>query len=148
MIISILSAIVVLGILIFVHELGHFLFAKYFGVGVEVFSLGFGPKIFARKAGETEYRISAFPLGGYVKMIGENIDDELAEVDLEQSFLAKKPLQRMAIVAAGPCFNLLFAYLIFIVVCMIGIPTATSKIGSACRAQGRGPGHEYRWKAD
>jgi regulator of sigma E protease len=133
MIISILSAIVVLGILIFVHELGHFLFAKYFGVGVEVFSLGFGPKIFARKAGETEYRISAFPLGGYVKMIGENIDDELAEVDLEQSFLAKKPLQRMAIVAAGPCFNLLFAYLIFIVVCMIGIPTATSKIGEVLK---------------
>lgn len=133
MIISILSAIVVLGILIFVHELGHFLFAKYFGVGVEVFSLGFGPKIFARKVGETEYRISVFPLGGYVKMVGENIDDELPEEDLERSFLAKKPLQRMAIVAAGPCFNLIFAYLIFIVVCMIGIPTATSKIGEVLK---------------
>lgn len=133
MIISILSAIVVLGILIFVHELGHFLFAKYFGVGVETFSLGFGPKIFARKVGETEYRISAFPLGGYVKMVGENIDDELPEQDLERSFLAKKPLQRMAIVAAGPCFNLIFAYLIFIVVCMIGIPTATSKIGEVLK---------------
>lgn len=133
MIISILSAIVVLGILIFVHELGHFLFAKYFGVGVEVFSLGFGPKIFARKVGETEYRISAFPLGGYVKMVGENIDDELPQEDLERSFLAKKPLQRMAIVAAGPCFNLIFAYLIFIVVCMIGIPTATSKIGEVLK---------------
>jgi regulator of sigma E protease len=133
MIISILSAIVVLGILIFVHELGHFLFAKYFGVGVEAFSLGFGPKIFARKVGETEYRISAFPLGGYVKMVGENIDDELPEEDRERSFLAKKPLQRMAIVAAGPCFNLIFAYLIFIVVCMIGIPTATSKIGEVLK---------------
>lgn len=133
MIISILSAIVVLGILIFVHELGHFLFAKYFGVGVETFSLGFGPKIFARKVGETEYRISAFPLGGYVKMVGENIDEELPPEDLERSFLTKKPLQRMAIVAAGPIFNLVFAYLIFIVVCMIGIPTATSKIGEVLK---------------
>jgi len=133
MIISILSAIVVLGILIFVHELGHFFFAKYFGVGVEVFSLGFGPKIFARKVGDTEYRVSAFPLGGYVKMVGENIDDELPEEDLERSFLAKKPLQRMAIVAAGPCFNLIFAYLVFIVVCMIGIPMATSKIGEVLK---------------
>ncbi|MRR54023.1 MAG: RIP metalloprotease RseP [Deltaproteobacteria bacterium] len=131
--ISILSAIVVLGILIFVHELGHFLFAKYFGVGVETFSLGFGPKIFARKVGETEYRISAFPLGGYVKMVGENIDEELPPEDLERSFLTKKPLQRMAIVAAGPIFNLVFAYLIFIVVCMIGIPTATSKIGEVLK---------------
>jgi regulator of sigma E protease len=95
MIINILSAIVVLGILIFVHELGHFLFAKYFGVGVEAFSLGFGPKIFAKKVGETEYRISAFPLGGYVKMIGENLDDELPEEDVTRSFMAK-------IVAAGP----------------------------------------------
>ena len=133
MIISILSAIVVLGILIFVHELGHFLFAKYFGVGVEAFSLGFGPKIFAKKVGETEYRISAFPLGGYVKMIGENLDDELPAEDVERSFMAKTPLRRMAIVAAGPCFNLIFAYLIFIVVCMIGIPTATSKIGEVLK---------------
>ncbi len=133
MIISILSAIVVLGILIFVHELGHFLFAKYFNVGVETFSLGFGPKVFARKFGETEYRISAFPLGGYVKMVGENIDEELSEEDLENSFLAKTPLRRMAIVAAGPCFNLLFAYLVFIVVCMIGIPMATSKIGEVLK---------------
>ncbi|MRR05334.1 MAG: RIP metalloprotease RseP [Deltaproteobacteria bacterium] len=130
---SIVSAIVVLGVLIFVHELGHFLFAKYFGVGVETFSLGFGPKIFARTVGETEYRISAFPLGGYVKMVGENKDDELPEEDLPRSFMAKTPQQRMAIVAAGPCFNLVFAYLIFVVVCMIGIPTSTTKIGEVMK---------------
>lgn len=133
MITSIVSAIVVLGVLIFVHELGHFLFAKYFGVGVETFSLGFGPKIFARTVGETEYRISAFPLGGYVKMVGENKDDELPEEDLPRSFMAKTPQQRMAIVAAGPCFNLVFAYLIFVVVCMIGIPTSTTKIGEVMK---------------
>jgi len=129
MIISILSAIVVLGILIFVHELGHFLFAKFFGVGVETFSLGFGPKILAKQIGETEYRISAFPLGGYVKMIGESLDDELPEEDVERSFMAKAPVKRMVIVAAGPCFNLIFAYLVFIIVCMIGVPTATTQIG-------------------
>jgi regulator of sigma E protease len=133
MITSIVSAIVVLGVLIFVHELGHFLFAKYFGVGVETFSLGFGPKIFARTVGETEYRISAFPLGGYVKMVGENKDDELPEEDIPRSFMAKTPQQRMAIVAAGPCFNLIFAYLIFVVVCMIGIPTSTTKIGEVMK---------------
>jgi regulator of sigma E protease len=133
MFINIVSGIVALGILIFVHELGHFLFAKYFGVGVEAFSLGFGPKIFAKKIGETEYRISAFPLGGYVKMIGENPDDGLPAEDVERSFMAKKPLQRMAIVAAGPCFNLLFAYLVFIVVCMVGVPITTSKIGDVIK---------------
>jgi regulator of sigma E protease len=133
MITSIVSAIVVLGVLIFVHELGHFLFAKYFGVGVETFSLGFGPKIFAKTFGETEYRISAFPLGGYVKMVGENKDDELPEEDAHRSFMAKAPLQRMVIVAAGPCFNLIFAYLIFVVVCMIGIPTSTTKIGEVMK---------------
>lgn len=126
---SILSAVVVLGILIFVHELGHFLVAKFYGVGVEKFSLGFGPRLFGRKIGETEYRISAFPLGGYVKMVGENIDDELAPEDQERSFLAKPPLQRMQIVAAGPLFNLFFAYFVFVLVCMIGIPSATSQIG-------------------
>jgi regulator of sigma E protease len=133
MITSIVSAIVVLGVLIFVHELGHFLFAKYFGVGVETFSLGFGPKIFAKTVGETEYRISAFPLGGYVKMVGENKDDELPEEDVHRSFMAKAPLKRMVIVAAGPCFNLIFAYLIFVVVCMIGIPTPTTKIGEVMK---------------
>lgn len=133
MITSIVSAIVVLGVLIFVHELGHFLFAKYFGVGVETFSLGFGPKIFAKTVGETEYRISAFPLGGYVKMVGENKDDELPAEDVHRSFMAKAPLQRMVIVAAGPCFNLIFAYLIFVVVCMIGIPTSTTKIGEVMK---------------
>lgn len=126
---SLLSAIVVLGILIFVHELGHFIFAKLFKVGVEKFSLGFGPKIFGKKVGETEYLVSAFPLGGYVKMVGEGSDDELSEEDKGRSFIAKPPLQRIVIVAAGPIFNLIFAYLVFIVVFMVGVPTATTKIG-------------------
>ena len=69
---SVISAIIVLGILVFVHEFGHFLLAKRLGVGVITFSLGFGPKLIGRKIGETQYQVSAFPLGGYVKLIGEN----------------------------------------------------------------------------
>jgi regulator of sigma E protease len=127
--VSILSAVVVLGILIFVHELGHFIFAKLFGVGVEKFSLGFGPKVIGRKMGETEYLISAFPLGGYVKMVGEG--EELAQDAVEdpRSFAAKPPLQRIAIVLAGPVFNLLFAVVVFIAVYMIGVPVQTARIG-------------------
>jgi regulator of sigma E protease len=130
---SILSFIVVLGILIFVHELGHFLFAKLFRVGVLKFSLGFGPRLVGKKFGETEYLISAFPLGGYVKMVGESDDEELSPEDAGRSFMSKPPLQRVIIVAAGPVFNLLFAYLVFILVCMIGVPSATSKIGDVMK---------------
>ena len=106
----------VLGVLIFFHELGHFLAAKYFGVKVLKFSLGFGPKLVGKKVGETEYLISALPLGGYVKMLGENTDEEdepLSPEDKEKSFSNKHALQRIAIVAAGPIFNLILALLIF-----------------------------------
>lgn len=127
--IYIISAVVVLGLLIFVHELGHFLFAKLFGVGVEKFSLGFGPKIFGKTIGDTEYLLSAFPLGGYVKMVGESSEAEVSQEDLDRSFMGKPPLQRIAIVAAGPVFNLLFAALLFIMVYMIGVPAATTRIG-------------------
>ena len=127
--VTLLSAIVVLGVLIFVHELGHFFFAKLFKVGVEKFSLGFGPKLIGKKIGETEYLVSAFPLGGYVKMVGESTEGELCPDDQARSFAAKPPLQRIAIVAAGPVFNLLFAYVIFIAVFLIGVPSATTRIG-------------------
>jgi regulator of sigma E protease len=127
--VTILSAIIVLGVLIFVHELGHFIFAKIFKVGVEKFSLGFGPKLVGKTIGETEYLVSAFPLGGYVKMVGENADGELCPDDRARSFSDKSPLQRILIVAAGPVFNLLFAYLVFILVFMVGVPSATTRIG-------------------
>jgi regulator of sigma E protease len=74
---NIFAFVVVLGILIFFHELGHFLVARLFGVGVEKFSLGFGPRLFGRTVGITDYRISAIPLGGYVKMVGDEPDAEL-----------------------------------------------------------------------
>jgi regulator of sigma E protease len=130
---SIIAAIIVLGVLIFVHELGHFIFAKLFGVGVEKFSLGFGTKLVGFKKGETEYLISAFPLGGYVKMVGENADGEVSVEDQARSFAAKPPLQRIIIVAAGPIFNLAFAYILFIIIFMLGVPAATTKIGEVVK---------------
>ena len=130
---SVLSAIIALGALIFIHELGHFIFAKWFGVGVDKFSLGFGPKIIGKKIGETEYLLSAFPLGGYVKMVGEAEGAEVTDEDKARSFAEKPPLKRIIIVAAGPIFNLFFAYFIFIVVYLIGVPAATTKIGEVVK---------------
>ncbi|MFW6052804.1 MAG: RIP metalloprotease RseP [Desulfosalsimonas sp.] len=111
----IIGFLIVLGVLIFFHELGHFLVAKAFGVGVERFSLGFGPKLASKKVGRTEYRISAVPLGGYVKMVGEQPDEEVDSQNIEYSFNHKPVYQRMLIVAAGPFFNFLLCIVIFCV---------------------------------
>ena len=110
---SIFAFIIVLGVLIFFHEFGHFLIARLFGVGVEKFSLGFGPRLFGKKVGITDYRLSAIPLGGYVKMVGEEPDAEIDPADLPLSFTHKHVAKRMLIVAAGPVFNILLAVLIF-----------------------------------
>lgn len=110
--VSIFALIVVLGLLIFFHELGHFLVARLFGVGVERFSLGFGPKLVSKQIGITDYRISAIPLGGYVKMVGEEPDAEVDPEDIAISFTHKHVFKRILIVAAGPFFNLLLAVII------------------------------------
>jgi regulator of sigma E protease len=107
------SFVIVLGVLIFFHELGHFLVARWFGVGVEKFSLGFGPRIFGKTIGGTDYRLSAIPLGGYVKMVGEEPDAEIDPADIPRSFTHKHVLKRICIVAAGPVANLLLAVVIF-----------------------------------
>ncbi|HMA67410.1 MAG TPA: RIP metalloprotease RseP [Desulfosalsimonadaceae bacterium] len=112
----VIGIVVVLGVLIFFHELGHFLCAKAFGVGVQKFSLGFGPKILSKTVGSTEYCLSAVPLGGFVKMVGEQPDEEISGEDLARSFTHKPVAQRMLIVAAGPLFNFFLAVLIFFMV--------------------------------
>ncbi len=127
--ISIVSVVVLLGILIFVHELGHFLIAKRAGVGVLKFSLGFGPRIIGKKIGETEYLLSLIPLGGYVKLLGESPDEELSVEELKKSFTKQSVWKRIGIVAAGPSFNLLLAVAIFTIVNMTGLPVLTSEIG-------------------
>ena len=108
--------VLLLGALVFVHELGHFLFAKAVGVKVLRFSIGFGPPLLSFTRGETEYRIAALPLGGYVKMAGEVPGEDAAPEDDARSYLAQSPWKRMLIVAAGPAFNLIFPLLIFFVV--------------------------------
>ena len=130
---TIFSFILVLGLLIFVHEFGHFIFAKLFGVRVLKFSLGFGPRVVGKVIGETEYVISAFPLGGFVKMFGENPDEQQIEGDDKNRSFAHKPVwQRFFVVLAGPLFNLIFSVvLFFLVFSFVGIPTAvdTTQIG-------------------
>ncbi|UCH23458.1 MAG: RIP metalloprotease RseP [Deltaproteobacteria bacterium] len=110
---SVFAFIIVLGVLIFFHELGHFLVARLFGVGVEKFSLGFGPRIIGKRIGITDYRISAVPLGGYVKMVGEEPNARIDPADRPLSFTHKHVLKRILIVAAGPIFNILLAVIIF-----------------------------------
>jgi len=127
---AVVSALVALGILIVFHELGHFLVAKKTGVGVLTFSLGFGPKIFGKKVGETEYLVSAFPLGGYVKMIGEDPEQEVQDVDHERSFSNQGLAKRFAIVAAGPVFNFILSILVFTCIFVFfGMPVLTTQIG-------------------
>jgi len=110
---SIIAFIIVLGVLIFFHELGHFLLARFLGVGVLKFSLGFGPKIIGKKIGITDYCISALPLGGFVKMVGEEPGDEIDPDQIHISFTHKHVLKRLIIVLAGPVFNFFLAIVIF-----------------------------------
>ncbi|MCK5312002.1 MAG: site-2 protease family protein, partial [Desulfobacteraceae bacterium] len=94
-----LAFLILIAILVFFHELGHFLVAKWCKVGVETFSIGFGPKIFKRKIGETTYCISVIPLGGYVKMVGDEQGKTIDPEDISRSFTHKKLYQKSAIVA-------------------------------------------------
>ncbi|MFN3476303.1 MAG: RIP metalloprotease RseP [Candidatus Methylomirabilales bacterium] len=130
---TIISAIIVLGVLIFVHELGHFLMAKRAKVGVLKFSLGFGPKLIGIKKKETEYLISAVPLGGYVKMVGEDPRENeslRSPQDVEWSFSHKPVGVRSLIILAGPGANFLLAVLIFwAVFAFVGQPTSPTIIG-------------------
>lgn len=129
MITTIIATVIVLGVLIFVHELGHFLMAKKSKVGVITFSLGFGPKLFGKKVGETQYQISAIPLGGYVKMVGEEPGEQLPPELQPKSFSAASVPKRMGIVFAGVFFNFLFAVIAFAVLFMAGMPTLLPEVG-------------------
>src|SRR3954462_225384 len=99
--------LVLIGVMILIHELGHFWAARYFDVGVEVFSFGFGPRLFGFRRGETDYRFSAILFGGYVKMMGEQPGEENS--DDPRGFLAKPKWQRLIIAFAGPFMNIALA---------------------------------------
>jgi len=110
---SAIAFIIVIGILVFIHEFGHFIAARLCGVGVEVFSLGFGPKILKKRVGRTQYCLAAIPLGGYVKMVGEEPGADIDPEDVNASFTHKSLWQKIIIVAAGPFFNFFLAIFIF-----------------------------------
>jgi len=130
-----LPFIIVIGIMIFFHELGHFLIAKAFGVKVLKFALGYGPPLLLKQMGETEYSIRYFPLGGFVKMMGEDIEEEESDEipspdDLGRSFTDVNVFKRIAIVAAGPVFNLVLAFFLFFGMYLIsGTQVITPTIG-------------------
>lgn len=113
--------IILLGALIFFHELGHFLVAKFYGVKVEVFSLGFGTKILKKKIGETEYCLSLIPLGGYVKLYGEDPTDPVKGTDAKRSFSNQPVFRRIAIAGAGPIANIILAIFVFFVISIFGL---------------------------
>ena len=127
---TIIYAAVLLGILIFVHEFGHFLLAKLLGVKVLKFSLGFGPRVVGRTYGETEYCISAVPLGWYVKMLGEEPGEEIPEPERQRAYGSQPVWKRFAIVFSGPFFNLAFAVLVFFLIFVNGVPYLLPEVGT------------------
>ncbi len=131
--ITVLSALFVLSLLIIAHEWGHFLAARLLGVRVLIFSVGFGPKLFGVMRGETEFRVSAVPLGGYVKLLGEG-DEDFSPADRPFAFSERPLWQKAFIVAAGPVFNLLLAWVIFTAFFLVkGKPVVLPEVGQVVK---------------
>ncbi|MDB5239030.1 MAG: hypothetical protein JWO00_365 [Candidatus Parcubacteria bacterium] len=124
---TILIFLAVLAVLIFVHELGHFMAARAFGIRVDAFKIGFGPKVFSWKRGETEYGINWIPFGGYVKIFGENPDEESTTgSDSSRSFVNKPRWQQAIVLAAGVLMNFIFAWILYTGVFTAGVTAATN----------------------
>jgi regulator of sigma E protease len=128
---KILLGLVGLGLVVFVHELGHFIVARLVGIEVEAFSIGWGKPVLKKNVGGVEYRLGMFPIGGYCKMKGENEFREAYESHagaiprVKGAFYSVSPLRRILVAAAGPAFNLLFAVLVFTIIWGIGFETRT-----------------------
>jgi regulator of sigma E protease len=125
--------IVVLSILVFIHELGHYLAARHVGVRVQRFSIGFPPRMVGKTVGETEYMISWIPLGGYVKLEGQNLDDENPEDP--RNYAAKSKLQRLYILVAGPVMNLILALVLMPIVFMMGVDSPKYRLSPPVLAE-------------
>ena len=125
--------VLVLSLLVFVHELGHYLAARHVGVRVQRFSIGFPPKMIGKTIGETEYMISWIPLGGYVKLEGQNLDDE--NPNDPRNYAAKTKLQRVYILVAGPFMNLLLALVLMPIVFMMGVETPAYRMSAPILAE-------------
>ncbi|WP_024954655.1 RIP metalloprotease RseP [Sulfurospirillum arcachonense] len=127
---GIVTSLLVLSFLIFFHELGHFLAARFFGVHVEVFSIGFGKKVFSKIIGKTEYCFSMIPLGGYVQMKGQDDSDPTKISYDEDSYTTKNPWQRVIILFAGPFANFLLAFILYFFIANIGVTKLSPIIGN------------------
>ena len=127
---GIIVALLVLSVLIFFHELGHFTAARFFGVRVDVFSIGFGKKLFTKTIGETQWSLSAIPLGGYVKMKGQDDSDPTKISYDEDSYNVKKPWQRIIILLAGPFANFLLAFILYFAIANMGVPKLLPYVGT------------------
>ena len=127
---GILISLIVLSLLVFFHELGHFLMARLMGVKVYVFSIGFGKKIYSKMIGDTEWTISAVPLGGYVKMKGQDDSDPTKVSYDEDSYNSKTPWQRILILLAGPFANFVLAFILYIFIAFIGVPKVMPIVGN------------------
>lgn len=121
-----LIVVLIFSILIIVHEFGHFIAAKKAGVRVEKFSLGFGPQLFKKKNQDTEYSVSAIPLGGYVKLSGDNLEEFKGE---NYEYFSKPVSRRFWIVFSGPLLNYLLGFIVFWAIFFMGYPTLTNKVG-------------------
>ncbi len=126
---SFITSLLVLSFLIFFHELGHFLAARFFKVKVEVFSIGFGKKIFTKKWGETDYCLSAIPLGGYVQMKGQDDSDPTKVCYDEDGYGSKPAWQKIIILFAGPFANFLLAFLLYVAIGHLGVLKLAPQIG-------------------
>ncbi len=126
---SFFAFLIILVPLVVFHEFGHFVFAKIFGVKAEIFSIGFGPTLWSRQMGETELRVSAIPMGGYVKLLGEDRDTPLSEAEQKRALHKQKPWKRFFIFFGGPLFNFLLAIFIFMAILAIGEPQVANVIG-------------------
>lgn len=123
---TIIIFLLVLAVLIFVHELGHFLLARAFGIRVDAFALGFGPKLWSIKRGETLYSLNLIPFGGYVKIFGENPDEEsIKGLDKLRSLVNKPKWQQILVLVAGVSFNFIFAWFLVSLAFMFGVPAST-----------------------
>jgi len=117
-------ALTALSVLVFFHEMGHFLAARFFGVTIERFSIGFGKVLARKQCCGTEWAFSAFPLGGYVKMKGQDDSDPLARSADPDSYNSKKPWQRIIILLAGPVANLVLAFFLYLHIAFYGVPAS------------------------
>jgi regulator of sigma E protease len=129
MLLSVIGFLVILGPLVVFHEFGHYIFARIFNVKAEAFSIGFGPRLWKKQLGETELRVSAIPLGGYVKLLGEDRESKLSPEEMKRALHRQAPWKRFFIFFGGPLFNFILAIVVFMAILAIGEPQIGNLIG-------------------